>query len=192
MSQRMIQHRSMLQCAVVPTQHVSCMQRTHYVTLCSKCPSKMWIFTILKLYFHHKNMRRFLIHLGRLVLWLWSFGPITSKVKSPLKIIKLLSFQNPCPCAIDTVFNGFYSLLHKLRIYKIPADNACRSGIDTASVYACTHLETKLQIIFLSTSGMGWLCDLWPILVHCTQTNKSMMFTKYLTTLDPVTYRVSQ
>ncbi len=37
---------------------------------------KMWFFAILKLYFHHKNVKQFKLHLDRLVLTTVKFRPI--------------------------------------------------------------------------------------------------------------------
>ena len=52
---------------------------------------KMWHFTILKTYFHYKNVRWIQIQLDRRVPVAVKLGPIKSKVNSPLKITQ---FQN--------------------------------------------------------------------------------------------------
>ena len=62
----------------VPTQHVSgtMHHRAHY-TRNSYSMHKMWLFTILKPYFHHENVKRLRIHLilTHGYLWLWTFVP---------------------------------------------------------------------------------------------------------------------
>ena len=68
----------------------------------------MWIFTILKPYFHHKIARRIQIQLDRRVPMTVKFRPIKLKVNSRLKITKLFQFQN---AVFHTVFNGCCSLL---------------------------------------------------------------------------------
>ena len=93
---RMIQHRSMSQCAV-PTQCVSSIMVNVYI-IHVKLMCKMCFYTILRLYFHHKNVSQFHIHFDR-----WILSPIKSKVSSPLKIAKLFQFYNS---VFPTIFSG--------------------------------------------------------------------------------------
>ncbi len=74
---------------------------------------KMWFFTILKPYFHHKNARRVETQLDRRYLCL-KLCSIKSKVNSPLKFAKLpvFQFQNSI---FPMVFNGCCSLLQRLK-----------------------------------------------------------------------------
>ncbi len=131
--QRMIQHRSMLQCF---DPNAACVRyhgkRAHYTY-----NSKMWIFiNILKPYFHHKNKRRIQIPLDRRAGTYDTVKllPIKSEVNSPLIITKLFQFQN---FVFPTVLNGFCSLLQRLMRLKLLLNtsslrNAWRTGLETS------------------------------------------------------------
>ena len=87
--QRMIQYQTMLQFAI-STQHVSSTTINLHTTHDSM--QKMWIYTILKPYFHHKNVRWFQIHLDRWVHMIVSSHQVKSEFAS--QITKLFHFQN--------------------------------------------------------------------------------------------------
>ncbi len=78
--------------ALTATQHVS--GTAVNVDTTRNSMHKMWIFTILKSHFHHKNVRRIQIQLDRRVPMTVKLRPIKLKVNSPLKITKLFQFQN--------------------------------------------------------------------------------------------------
>ncbi len=84
---------------ILQLRSISC---TH-LTILDGVPELWWlpmhkIFTILKLYLHHKKCEpNFRFILTDEYLWLWSFVPWRSKVNLPLKITKLFQFQNSVP-----------------------------------------------------------------------------------------------
>ena len=77
--------------ALTPTQHVF----GTAVNVHAKHNSmhKTWNFTILKQYFHCKNVRRIQIQLDKRVPMTVKLRPIKSKVNSPLKITNYFSFK---------------------------------------------------------------------------------------------------
>ncbi len=116
----MIQHWSMLQCAV-PSQHVS---------------GTMIFFEILKPYFHYQNLDD-----SRLILTLdghlWQWSLVLSSQKW-ISLSKLSSYFNFKTQSIPTVFNGCYSLLHNSLDLNIRSlRNAWRPGLDTSSDGTC-------------------------------------------------------
>ncbi len=120
--------------ALTTTQHVSGTTINVHTTCNSM--HKMWIFYILKPYFHHKNARRIQIQLDRRVPTTVKLRPIKSKVNSPLIITKfhfVFQFQNS---VFPKVFNGCCGLLQRLKFKNTNSlRDAWRTGLETSSYF---------------------------------------------------------
>ena len=122
--------------ALNSTQHVSGTAVNVHTTRNSM--HKMWIFTILKLHFHHKNVRRIQIQMTVKIRL------IKSKVNSPLKITKLFQFQNS---VFPTVFNGCCSLLQRLK-FKYQQFTQCTTGRTWNILWHTAQLYTRASVVW--------------------------------------------
>ncbi len=135
--------------------HVVSQPSKHLAPLHTICYSmhKMWIFTILKPYFHHKKCEA--IPDSSWQTWVFMiFETSSHQVKSEFISYYCKEFQNP---VFPTVFNGCCAILKRLKLNTSSLRNAWRTGLDTSSGDdCCIDLILPLEAALRCMTASGW------------------------------------